>query len=367
MKKEISNLLGWKTSRKIVVIESDDWGSFRFKDIETRNKFLPEKDQSKCWMSYNDVFESAEDLKLLFEVLSSVKDRNRNSAKFTFLMNPANPNFKKIKEDNFTNYHYETFIETLDKRDDGKDILDLYYNSIASGMIEIGFHGREHLNVKAWMKDLQNKNEIAVVGFNHNMWGFSKSYVANLSKGYRSTFDIKSYKELESLENNIKEGVYLINQIFKQKTQYFLAPNGPYHLRLNKELIKNGIQFIGLPKIHNNPLEHKWWQKKIFWLGKKLSSELTVITRNVIFEPSSPRYTDWVEPALIDIEKAFKSKKPAIISSHRANYVSGLSINNRNEGLQQLNLLLKKIIYKFPEVEFMTSSQLGEIMKKQND
>jgi predicted RNA-binding protein with PIN domain len=35
--KTLSNLPGWRTSRKIVVIESDDWGSLRMSSNEFYN------------------------------------------------------------------------------------------------------------------------------------------------------------------------------------------------------------------------------------------------------------------------------------------------------------------------------------------
>jgi hypothetical protein len=367
IKKKLSNLLGWRTNRKIIVIESDDWGSFRFKNIETRNKFLSLSDKDKCWMSYNDCFESAEDIEKLLEVLTSVNDKNGKTAKFTFLMNPSNPDFKKIKNANFKQFYQESFLQTLKKRSDGQEILDLYKDGLSKDLIEVAFHGREHLNVNLWMKDLQEGDKIAHLGFENNMWGFSKSYIAGLNYGYRATFDIKNLQELPSLENNIKEGIAILNKTFNQNTTYFLPPNGPYHLVLNKELIENGIKFIGLSKLHQNPTENGLFKKHLFWVGKKIKTGLTVITRNVIFEPGSPKHKDWVTPALMDIENAFNSKKPAIISSHRVNYIGSLNEENRSNGLRQLKELLNKITEKWPDIEFMTSSELGELIQRKND
>lgn len=364
MKKKLSNLLGWRTERKIVVIESDDWGSFRFKDVETRDKFLSPSDKDKCWMSYNDNFESAEDINELFKVLRSVEDKNKASAKFTFLMNPSNPDFKKIKDANFTTFYRESFLQTLNKRTDGKEILNLYREGLSNGLIEVGFHGREHLNVNLWMNDLQEGDKIARLGFENNMWGFSKSYMPELKYGYRSTFDIRNFNELPSLKENIREGINLINTIFDQKTTYFLPPNGPYHLSLNNELLQNGIKYIGLSKLHQNPTENSFFKKHLFWIGKRTKTGLTVITRNGFFEPGSPKYKDWIEPALMDIESAFQSNKPAVISSHRVNYIGSLNMKNRIRSLDELKRLLDKIMSKWPDVEFMTSSQLGDLISR---
>lgn len=362
MRKQLANSIGWKTNRKMVVFESDDWGSFRFKNKKYRDKFLSTGQKHKCWMSYYDAFESAADLQNLFEILMIIKDKNNHAAKFTFLMNPSNPDFKKIKEDNFQHFHKETFLETLDQRKDGQAIYKSYQKALKDYILEIGFHGREHLNVNQWMKDLQNNDKIAHLGFENKTWGFSKAYLPAYTKSYRSTFKIESYNEIDSLKTNINEGVALINKTFNQNTTYFLPPDGPYHLNLNQNLVDNGIKFIGLAKLHNNPLESKWYQKKLFWLGKHTKEGLTVITRNVMFEPGSPRQTDWVASALQQIQEAFKYNKPAVISSHRANYVSGLDIDFRDQNLKLLQNLLSQITKKWPDVEFMTSSELGNLI-----
>ena len=361
----IKNFFGWKTKRKIIVFESDDWGSFRFKNKSIRDKYIRKFD-SRLWMHNNDSFESFDDLYALSEVLDSFKDSQNRSVCFTFLMNPSNPNFKKIEADNFKYFYFEPFLETLEKRQDGKQIFHWYKNALQENLIEVGFHGREHLNVKQWMSDIRNGNDVAIRSFNDRVWGLSKVYEPNVRSSYRATFDLTSKQDLGDLRTNIEEGIALLNDTFCQNTTYFLPPNGIYHLNLNPALVTNGIKFIGLPKLYNNPLEHRWYQKKLFWLGKKTNEKLTVITRNVMFEPGSPRHGNWIETALTQIAVAFKNKQPAVISTHRANYVGDLNTDNKKRGLDQLSNLLLQIKSKWPDVEFMTSSQLGHLINNPN-
>jgi hypothetical protein len=355
----VKHIVGKKTSRKIIVFESDDWGSFRFKNKAIRDHYMP-KPKLGQWMHYNDCFESFEDLVSLENVLNSVKDKNGNSACFTFLMNPANPDFEKIETHNFKAYYYETFSQSLQNRKDGLQILNWYKVAIKNRLIEIGFHGREHLNVHSWMNALANGNEIVKDGFKNRIWGQAKLHTKEKKMSFRSTFSIENKSELEYLKISIKEGLDVMCKTFDRKPTYFLPPDGPYHLALNKTLAENGIKYIGLAKLHNNPLEPKWYQTKPFWLGKKTKEGLCVITRNVMFEPSSPKHNDWVNFGLQQIEEAFKYRNPAVISTHRANYMSGLNFNNREQALVQLKELLRQITKKWPHVEFMTSSQLGE-------
>jgi len=53
-------------------------------------------------------------------------------------------------------------------------------------------------------------------------------------------------------------------------------------------------------------------------------------------------------------------KKPALISSHRLNYIGYIDENNRKKNLRQLKTLLSEVIKRWPDVEFLTSDQLGE-------
>ena len=84
----------------------------------------------ECLYNSNDCLESNEDMEALFEVLESVKDKNNNPAILTANNIIANPDFEKIQQSNFQEYHYEPFTTTL-KRDPKRDrVLSLYKEGI---------------------------------------------------------------------------------------------------------------------------------------------------------------------------------------------------------------------------------------------
>jgi hypothetical protein len=198
----LKQLLGWQTSRKIIVIESDDWGSFRFKNQKLRDKYIKNY-TPEDWMNYNDCFESYEDVSGLSSALTSVKDYNNKSACFTFLMNPANPDFDKIEQSNFQHFYNESFVETLSKRNDGQHTLSWYKEALHTDLIEFGFHGREHLNVYSWMKDLSLVNSTAKKGFEDRIWGQSIISGIKTNQSHRSTYNISTYNQLTDLKKNI--------------------------------------------------------------------------------------------------------------------------------------------------------------------
>ena len=67
------NIPGWHTNRKIVVIESDDWGSVRMPSREVYEEFLRQdvRVDNDPYCRY-DGLATKEDLTNLFDVLDSV-------------------------------------------------------------------------------------------------------------------------------------------------------------------------------------------------------------------------------------------------------------------------------------------------------
>jgi len=88
-------------------------------------------------------------------------------------------------------------------------------------------------------------------------------------------------------------------------------------------------------------------KKKVF---NKLSN-LTIVT-----------VSDLVQSCLSEIEIAFRWQKPAIISSHRVNYIGSINPDNAKHGLKELNRLLLSITKKWPDIEFMTPTELGRLI-----
>ena len=114
IKQNVVNIPGWSTSRKIVVFESDDWGSIRVRsnnDTQAMRQMGFNLDNTSFYQY--DALECNEDLSELFEVLFRYKDFQGNNPIFTLVSNVANPVFEKIKESDLQNTFGEPFTETL--------------------------------------------------------------------------------------------------------------------------------------------------------------------------------------------------------------------------------------------------------------
>jgi hypothetical protein len=358
MRDYLKNILGWSTTRKIVVIESDDWGSTRVESNDLMQK-LSQKGFKvfNCHMSSMDAIENKHDLDNLFDLIQSFNSR----PKLTFLFNPANPNYEKIKKNNFEKYEYIPFDEYLKQTDNGF-VVETYLNAIHENLVDIEYHGREHLYVEKWLRYLKAGHPNSIWGFENNFSGFSRKYDYGDIVTFRSKFDLENPQDISSQEKSLLDGKLLIESIFGKSPKYFLAPDGPFSVSLVRELEKINIPYVGLPKNHFDPELQK---KSLFWIGKKINKTQRVITRNVMFEPYRSN-ADWVDHSLNQIKTAFNMFKPAVISTHRVNYISTHSDKNASHSLAELKRLLQAIIKRWPDVEFMSSSQLGDLISKKS-
>ncbi|WP_194778193.1 hypothetical protein [Pararhodonellum marinum] len=359
------NSLGWKTNRKILVIESDDWGSIRTPSNVALNNLRSEGiPVDRCNYMLNDALENAADLTRLFETLEKFKDKNGHPALITANTIVANPNFDKIENRDFKQYFYEPFTSSYSKYQSQSDAFSTLKEGIERKLFWPQLHGREHVNVSRWMRDLKNGVPETKLAFDHKFSGIS-SHVAKAKRGsYQAAFDGGDRETSYDKSEILNDAVSLFKSIFNFYPKSFIAPNYIWDDNIEHAAAKQGIQFFQgtrtqkLPKDFGDKLKT---QKH--YLGQKNQLGQRYLIRNASFEPSLNPNHDEVSTCVSSITNAFLWKVPAIVSTHRVNYIGSLNPLNAEDGLKKLSELLKTIIQKWPEVEFMTSDQLGNLIE----
>ncbi|MFT4733106.1 MAG: hypothetical protein ACI83B_000393 [Sediminicola sp.] len=355
-----SNALGWRTNRKILVIESDDWGSVRTRDLEALS-YLKEKgfEVDKSNFVKFDSLESDDDLYHLFEVLQSVKDKNGRAAVFTPMTIMGNPDFRQIEKNEFQLYAWEPFTATGKKYKGSEGLIDAYQVGVQNQVFIPEYHGREHLNHLRWMRGLKASEKGILEPFKVGSFGLGR-VDGTAVRDHLAAYDPEFKNDIPLLMNSLAEGLDLFEEIFGYKASYFVASKSPEPKKFEQVLAEKGVMYLTRYKLQRYPLGDNKYEREINWIGKKTAYGQTMITRNAGFEPSEKANFDWVNNCLAEINLAFRLKKPAVISSHRVNYVSRLSNDNRSNGLKQLRRLLTEIVSKWPDVEFMSSAELGQ-------
>jgi len=351
------NRKGESAKEKLIIIESDDWGAIRTPSKETI-EFFERKGFDVAKSIYkNDALASQDDLEKLFEVLQSHKGSNGKPAVITANSIMANPDFEKIKANNFQHYHWEPFTTTFKRYPKHQNNWEIWQQGIKNGVFHPQFHGREHLNINRWMKALQSNNEAILTSFNHNTtysgyddYSFMEAYDWDISD------DIREHKKI------ISDGLQIFEEHFGFRSKSFIAPCYNWDTQLESFLSTQGIEWIQSLRSQLQPTGvFNEYQYKRHHFGQKQNG-LRFNIRNCFFEPSMLPQKDWVTSCLAQIQAAFLCSKPAVICSHRINFVGFVNLKNGERGLRDLNHLLKAIVKKWPDAKFITTDELSRFI-----
>ena len=360
--RNVKNLPGKKTDRKIVVIYVDDYGGIRMKDKISykalKSAGLP---VHKNRFSRYDTLADTEDLLKLFDVLTSVKDSKGHYACFTPLTIIANPDFEKIEASGFTQYHRETFTSTLQRYSASYDgVFELWKQGIQNNIFYPAYHGTEHINVKRFMEALQQGHQSVHLAFKHQSVALPSFPDEIPVSQPTTTFFIEDSSENNQLAEDINIGTQMFLDLFGYRSKQFTPGASIYSPTLDNTLAECGIKYIHVNRYFSYPLGNGNYSKKFLYNGKKNYFDQKYIIRNCQFEPDGKEDMKEANRCLLEIEAAFRWGAPALLSSHRVNFVGQLDNNYRDINLNQLRYLLKKIVEKWPEVEFMNGDEMAE-------
>jgi hypothetical protein len=220
--------------------------------------------------------------------------------------------------------------------------------------------------VKKWLNHLTQGHSVFLTAFDQKCWGLSSDVLPGLERSIQAALDGDCSDDIVEQKEILEYGLRCFRQLFGYQSRSFIASNFIWSPQLNDTLWEEGVEFLQGMKYQKLPLNGDRKRKMIrHHLGEKNKQGQYYLIRNCTFEPSLHEENfDNVGNCLRDIEVSFFWGKPAIITSHRINFTGYLNPANRNRNLKQLQLLLKEITIRWPQTEFMTSVQLGELIKE---
>lgn len=361
--KNYINAIGWKTKQKYIIIESDDWGAIRMPSKEVlRHLVANDIPVDKLHIDKFDSVESEDDLVALFNILEKFSDKKGNHPVITAYYVVANPNFEKIEASNRKEYHYETIIETYNRKAHTKNVPALLKSGKSKNVFIPQFHGREHIHVNRYMEAINSESEKEQIAFENMaiVSSKSKSCTSPYTKDYFKGFDYSSSSEYKEIEEIHRDGLRIFNEIFGFSSISFVAQGSVFGDHLLKMLSEEGVRLIigqqQLPSLGNTyqTVNKRWGEKtqfnQLYW------------RRNCMFEPTRNQEFDWVSKCLEEINIAFRWGKPAVISSHRENFIGSVFEENRIDSLKKLDILLAEILRRWPDVQFISTHELAELM-----
>lgn len=365
---------------KIIVFESDDWGMcswFPKREImglllAGKEIFKKEGNSEEWYLDYiNSTLERPYDLDRLFTILLKHKGGDRRNVIFQANYIMASPDYEKIKQFNYTVYK-DLVIPNVPKGWERGDFVAKAKLGVELGVWRPEYHGNSHLNELMWINLLSSKEKLTCQSFEAEVF---QTFNHEISAEYDEKLSIKQQAK------NISAGVERFKNLFGYFPFSSIAPSYVWQGETEKILSKKGIKVIqakNYQQIRRN-LATKVTDKVINYLGKKSSDkpwqikmgdynmgyDLVYLNRNVDFEPRGKADSEskkGAKGAYTNIVSAWDRNEPAIINTHRINYVS-LDEESMSENMKQLDRLLEMIEREHPEAIYLTDWEVAQLYR----
>ncbi len=360
LKTHICELKDFQTTRHIVVFESDDWGSIRMPNKKAWDELLRlGYAVDKRPYERFDTLESPEDLEALFGVLSKYKDSNGNHPVITANMLMANPDFEKIKKSNYQEYYFEPISNTYNRYYGNAKVLDLMRQGIDEGIFIPQSHGREHFNVTQWMKGLQSGDEDLLIAFKFGMCGIAPKAHPEEGNKLMNALLAGDDEEQKRIDAIVAEGLGMFKDLWGFQSKTFVAPCYLWNEKTEKVLAANRVKLIQTSR-KSKPFYKS--PSRYFYSGRQNKLGMVYSIRNCQFEPATNEDSKNVDVLMKQIDSSFAQNKIAVFSTHRINYVSGIDKKNQIRTSRVLDEFLTQLLCNYPDVEFMSSDKLIDIL-----
>jgi hypothetical protein len=356
----LKNFSGKKLNRKFLAFAVDDYGNVRLHSNQARERLEKVGVKINNRFDAYDAIDTTEDYQILFEALQVVKDIKGNSAIFTPYVLTCNTDFQAtIEQNKFVPEDLPVTYKKLAALDNAYEgAYDTLLEGIKSNLIRPQFHGREHLNVQLIDALLELKDPILMANLENQSMAGLNGVSAWPTIGYNEAFSFWNTSVLERHQMIIKDGLERFKKIYGNTSLTFTPPAQQLHPSLYGFVGDNGVIGVQRSRSELVHLGEGKFQKFNNQLGKKDLGGTIKIVRNCVFEPTI-RDMDWVSFTMKQIEAAFFWGKPAIISSHRVNFCGHIDPKNREKGITYLKNLLKQILKKWPDVEFVGVDEIA--------
>ncbi len=364
------------SSWKVIVFESDDWGScFAFPSLgayEHHKRTLQGNGNEKIWEDLpKATLEDPEDMERIFRILERFKGGDGRPARFQANYVMANPS-AKIVDGVLTRYQMVSLPNVPEGWPKG-NIIEKAKEGVRRGVWHREFHGYAHVNYRRHEADLRSETANGFPGEFRKEW---YCWMKSIQPKFASI--LETYNELGEWSSNlsygeqlrdIREGLGIFRTVFGENPRSAVAPFYVWQGKTERALGKLDLRVIQGKNRQYNTLGLR---KKMDSLDERIAENLwprgmgnfnrkwrvLYLHRNVDFEPGeSPNA--WAR-ANEEIRAAWKRGEPAIVSTHRINYVD-LEKEAVEANLNQLEMLLASIQQNDPEAVYLTDWEVAQL------
>lgn len=351
------SLVDW-SKHKVVVFESDDWGLCAWMRDNIARERLTEKGYDVSGVEFKDTLETASELYDLYAVLEAHRDRLGRRAVFTPNYVLSNPDYDAIKKNKYKTYTgipiTKGFSQGWNEADKRRDLLKVWWEGIKRHVLSPEYHGLIHMSNQTWLEGLRAGDTKLRDFFEEQMFVSSKAY--DIRSEYALKIDPSQHVPVSIQESLISEGKKIFYDAFGYYPHTAIAPHYLWDENTEVALYNQGIKYLQGTVYHNN---------RYYAMGEK-HNFMTYLIRLIDLDYYGGENPECdFNHAFEQVNLAWKHGLPAIVSTHRLNYVGGIDPNMHISGINQLHRLLTEIERDFgTEVTYMSDFEVAQLLDK---
>ncbi len=361
------SLTCFRTTTKALVFESDDWGLDKissqeaFDDLTARGAIDPDNP------FYKSGRETVIDMDMLYDVLAQFRDQDGRSPVFTTNFILANPDYEAIERSGYGEYSWIA-IDDVNRKPSQAPLLPKYKEGIERRLIYPQYHGRDHFSTEAWLRAISEGDPVTLAGLSRHVVLMDR---CRPLPGEYSEVGPDGLRGLPraSIDRKTEAGTRIFERTFGFRSWTSIAPFYLWCDAVEASLHQHGVrcmQAAGHRVLPDNQANTPNSGRGI--LGGQSPTGMAYLVRNSRFEPSQDGEAA-IADCLSRIASAFAAGYPAVIDTHRINYVGVIDPAMRDANLRALRTLLNEILRWFPDVCFLTSEELARsvLLDNHND
>jgi hypothetical protein len=339
----------------VVIIQSDDWGHACVESRDQHERILRAGvDTSNAWSE--DAFEGDADVTGLAALLREFRDASGRSARLTLNFIVARPDFEAIEASDFRAYR-STPIRLAG------GIAVAMHAKDSDAVFEVQLHGAEHIAPARWLRLLRAGAPDVSAYFAARAMP-PPGVVARhpgLGAAYLPCPDANG-SGVPGPEERLLGSIRIFASLFSRKAQGFVPPNHAWDGSLDHLLYREGVRHLQACHIRYPTFaaaESGQW--RALRSGAERGNDLWRQTRNVEFEPVvRPDHVDAaIARACLLVERGI----PAVINTHRINYVGAIRSERAACGRERLGDLLSALVRTRDDVRFLGSAEFDAVLR----
>lgn len=313
----------------VLIIESDDWGP-----------------GDAC---------QGQALENIIHILNRYHDSQGNSPTMTLGLTLAIADGEKIQASGFKQY----YRKRLDAPE-FENILGRIKEGQSNGVFYLQLHGMEHYWPPALMQSQESNMVI-------RDWLVSSNKTEDLPSHLQSRWSDGSQlpsKSIEEREINdyVREECDVFNSLFEHSPVVIVPPTFDWNSLVEKAWVSQGLKTLVTPGMKFKGRDENGRlipTGDMIFNGMQSQTGLTYLVRDNYFEPVRGHKSEDVER---DITIKSEFARPTLLEMHRFNYYK----ETAQASLSELDRMLSRVCNNFPQIRFMTTEYLAQIIKNRD-